>query len=186
MFDLIRQDIDRYNCYQHPFLVGFIRSAYTHPALIGVIWYRIGHALWLRRRNPLYFILFLFQRIFYPLIRIYSGLEISPRTQIGPGLYVAHFGPTIFHPDTIAGSHLTVLQDVTIGGTTEGVPHLGNHVSISTGARVLGAISLGDNVVVGAGAVVVNNVPSGCTVVGIPAKPVSAVGYFESFDDSFN
>ncbi len=172
MFELIRHDIERYNQDNSNWLWAAIRAAYTHPAFIGVIWYRVGHALWLGRRNPLWFLLLVFHRILYPLVRIHSGLELSPRTQIGPGLYIAHFGPTVIHPETIAGSHLTVLQGVTIGEHGHGVPRLGNHVSIATGARVIGRITIGDHAIVGAGAVVVSDVPAGYTVVGVPAKPV--------------
>jgi serine acetyltransferase len=78
----------------------------------------------------------------YPLIRIYSGLELSPRTQIGPGLYVAHFGPTVIHPEMIAGSHLTIMQGVTSGARKDGIPHLSNHMSISAGHRCLEGLSL--------------------------------------------
>jgi serine acetyltransferase len=47
---------------------------------------------------------------------------------------------------------------------------------------VLGGIKLGDNVFVGAGAVVVKDVPSGCTVVGIPAKPVNTPEVLDALD----
>jgi serine O-acetyltransferase len=172
MFETIRRDIQRYEKGEGNFLVTLIKAAYTHPAFIGVFWYRIGHALWQRRMNPFFFLLLFIHRILYPLVRIHSGLELSPRTQIGPGLYVAHFGPTVIHPDTIAGSNLTILQGVTIGSDRHGVPQIGENVSIATGARVIGKIKIGDNSVIGAGAVVVKDVPPGCTVVGIPAKPV--------------
>jgi serine acetyltransferase len=97
MFALIRSDIERYNCDHSNLIVAMIKAAYTHPAFIGVIWYRIGHAIWARRRNPICFIALILHRILYPLVRIHSGLELSPRAEIGPGLYVAHFGPTVIH-----------------------------------------------------------------------------------------
>jgi serine O-acetyltransferase len=183
MFELIRCDIQRYNKHHSNLLIATINAAYTHPAFYGVIWYRIGHALWMRRRNPLFFILLVFHRIIYPLVRIQSGLELSPRAQIGPGLYVAHFGPTIIHSDTIAGSHLTVLQGVTIGEHGGGVPRIGNNVSIATGAKLIGGITIGDNVIVGAGAVVIRDIPAGCTVIGIPAKPVNSVEELEALNN---
>ena len=37
---------------------------------------------------------------------------------------------------------------------------------------MLGNITIGDNVRIGAGSVVVNNVPSNCTVVGVPGRIV--------------
>lgn len=172
MVETIKSDLKRYNRDGNRLLPAMIKAAYTHPSFIGLIWYRIGHALWNRRKNPIFFILLIFHRILYPLVRIHSGLELSPRTQIGPGLYVAHFGPTVIHPRTIAGSNLTLLQGVTIGEHNNGVPIIGNNVAIATGAKVIGGITIGDNVTIGAGAVVIKDVPNDCTVVGIPAKPI--------------
>jgi serine O-acetyltransferase len=172
MFTLIRSDIARYNRSNSPILLAAIHAAYTHPSFVGVIWYRIERHLWLRRENPIYFIPLLFTRALYPLIRIYSGLELSPKAQIGPGLYVGHFGPTIVHPKTVAGCNLTLMHGVTLGGHRDGVPRIGDDVSIGTDAIVIGGITLGDRVTVGAGAVVTKDVPADYTVVGIPARPV--------------
>lgn len=47
--------------------------------------------------------------------------------------------------------------------------YIGNNVKVHAGAKVIGGITIGDNVVIGANAVVVKDVPSNCTVVGIPA-----------------
>ena len=44
---------------------------------------------------------------------------------------------------------------------------------IGAGAKVLGSINIGDDVKVGAGSVVVSDVPSGTTVVGVPARIVA-------------
>ena len=43
---------------------------------------------------------------------------------------------------------------------------------IGTGAKVLGPITIGDDVRIGANAVVIDDVPSGATVVGAPARIV--------------
>ncbi len=171
MFQLIRSDIERYNGDDRHLLKGAFKAAYSHPSFVGVIWYRMGHHAWTHRANPIYKLLLVINRILYPFIRIYSGLELAPKTQIGPGLYIAHFGPTVIHPDVIAGRNLTLMQGVTIGNRN-GIPCIGNDVSIGTDAKVLGEIRLGDHVTVGAGAVVTKDVPEGYTVVGIPARPV--------------
>jgi serine O-acetyltransferase len=127
MFEQIKHDIQRYNHDRSNLLVAAVRAAYVYSSFIGIVWYRMGHALWTRRRNSAYFALLIFNRLLYPLVRPYSELELSPRKQIGPGLYVAHFGPTtVIHPDTIAGSNLT-LHGVTIGEHTNGVPRIGNN-----------------------------------------------------------
>jgi len=150
-----------------------IKVIYNHPALVGIIWYRMARYLWLKRSNPAWLILFVINRILYPLIRIYSGLELSPRAQIGPGLYIAHFGPTVIHPDTVAGKNLTLIHGVTIGESASGIPRLGDNVSIGTGAIIIGGICVGNNVTVGANAVVTKDVEDNLTVVGIPAKPLN-------------
>lgn len=52
----------------------------------------------------------------------------------------------------------------------EGHPIIGNNVYVATGAKVLGDITVGDNVIIGANAVVIHDVPSNCSVGGVPAK----------------
>jgi len=172
MMEIIRSDIRRYASRNSNLAVAAIIAAYVHPSIVGVIWYRIGHALWLKRKNPLFFVLLVIQKILYPIIRSYSGLELSPKTQIGPGLFVTHFGPTIIHPGTVVGCNLTLEQGVTIGRKDAGVPRIGDDVFIGTGARVIGGVTIGDHASVGAGAVVVKDVPAYCVVVGVPARPV--------------
>lgn len=59
---------------------------------------------------------------------------------------------------------------MTIAATDAGAPRIGGHVDIGAGAKVLGAIRIGASARVGANAVVVDDVASGCTVGGVPAK----------------
>jgi serine O-acetyltransferase len=49
------------------------------------------------------------------------------------------------------------------------VPHIGNHVVIGAGAKLLGAIVVEDHCWIGANAVVRTSVPTGCVAVGVPA-----------------
>lgn len=172
MTGLIRSDIRRYANKSSNLATTLIKAAYDHPAIIGIIWFRIARALWLRRKNPLCWSLLVINRLLYPLIRIYSGLELSPKTEIGPGLFIAHFGTTVIHPSAVAGRNLTIEHGVTIGLGPSGVPRIGNDVTIGAGARIINGITIGDNACVGAGAVVVKDVPKYCVVVGVPAKPV--------------
>jgi len=71
------------------------------------------------------------------------------------------------------GANFVVGQHVVVGyrGQDE-LPTIGDDVSIYVGAIVIGDITIGDGATVGAGAVVANDVPSGATVVPLPARPV--------------
>lgn len=171
---LLNADLVRYAVAKKklPLLFLFLESIYRHPSAAGVIYYRFGQCFYQNRSNPLYFFCFFLHAAFYPLVRLYSGVELSPRAQIGPGLCVMHFGPTVIHPDVVAGKNLTLLHRVTLGYAKSGIPHIGDNVSIGVGATVIGGISIGDNVSIGAGAVVTKDIPANCTAVGIPARPI--------------
>ena len=66
---------------------------------------------------------------------------------------------------------------MTLGGTTwnkgKRHPTLKNGGVIGAGAKILGPITVGDNARVGSNAVVVKDVPTGATMVGIPARAAS-------------
>ena len=51
-------------------------------------------------------------------------------------------------------------------------PTIGDRVVIGTGAKVRGPITIGDDVRIGANSVVIDDVPTGATVVGTPARVV--------------
>jgi acetyltransferase-like isoleucine patch superfamily enzyme len=51
---------------------------------------------------------------------------------------------------------------------------IGSQVWIGRGVTVLAGVSIGDNATVGANAVVTRSVPSGVTVVGVPAAPITS------------
>lgn len=172
---LLKADLRRYAVAERmtPLPLLLFESIYRHPSAAGVIYYRFGQCFYQNQRNPLCFLFFFLHTLFYPLIRLYSGVELSPRAQIGPGLCVMHFGPTVIHPDVVAGKNLTLLHRVTLGYAKSGIPSIGDNVSIGVGATVIGGITIGNNVSIGAGAVVTKDIPSNCTAVGIPARPIA-------------
>ena len=55
-------------------------------------------------------------------------------------------------------------------------PTLGEGVVVGAGAKVLGNLQIGNNVRIGAGSVVLRDVPSDCTVVGVPGRIVYRSG----------
>ena len=182
MIEIVKRDILRYKSQdgKESLIYLALSNIYRHPSIAGVLYYRLGQWLYQNRRNPFHFLLLCLHRIFYPLLRIYSGMELSPRTQIGPGLCVMHFGPIVIHPDVVAGENLTLLHRVTLGYAKSGLPRIGNNVSIGVGATVIGGVSIGDNVSIGAGAVVTRDIPANCTAVGVPAKPIPDPGIVQN------
>lgn len=102
---------------------------------------------------------------------ITTGISIPAQAKVGKGLRIHHFGGIIVHSEAVVGEHCTIYHGVTLGdrGGWGGAPHIGNHVVIGAGAKLLGQIEVGDNCHIGANAVVRTSVPPGCLAVGVPA-----------------
>ena len=156
----------------------FLIVLFRNPGMYFSVMYRIEYCL---LGSP--FIIFKFLGIiFYPIYFIVTyyilDIDISPKAKIGKALYIHNKG-IILSDRVVAGENLTLIGPLTMGVKNlvqdpsvdnSSSPHLGNNVSVGTGARVLGGIKIGDNVQIGANAVVLKDVPSNCTVGGIPAK----------------
>lgn len=118
-------------------------------------------------------------------IEIVAGIALNPRTRIGAGLYLGHFGSIIIHPDAKIGSNCVIMQSVTIGNSGKAsdpshyAPQLGDRVYIGTGAVVTGYITLGDDSVVGANAVLNKPLEARAVALGVPAHVVSHKGSFQ-------
>lgn len=174
MLTEIRRDLARYNRQQRPFVLAALAALYSHPAFLGLLHYRVSRYLWMRNKNPFAKVAYLIARAAFPVIRMYSGVEIHPRCQLGAGAYFGHFGPIILHPDSRIGEQVTIMQGVSIGETRGGVPVIGDRVSVGVSASLLGAIKVGDNAVIAAGAIVVRDVMPNVVVGGVPAKVIGA------------
>jgi serine acetyltransferase len=174
MFEYLRADLQHYSrfCYNgRPIMTVLLRILYGHPAALAVIWYRFGSAAW-RLRWP-----FLRQglQVVYllgmPLVRVYSGVQIQPQTQIGPGLAILHFGGVVITRDCTIGANCLLYHNVNIvtmrsqRGAT-----IGDHFYAGTGATILGSVSIEDNVTVGAGAVLTKSAPKDAVIAGVPAR----------------
>ena len=110
---------------------------------------------------------------------VFFGLEVTPKCDIGPGVFFAHPVGTVLGASRI-GENVMFFQGVTVGAKFADMqfdpalrPAIGNNVVLGAGCKVLGGVELGDNVTVGANAVVLESVVPGATVAGIPARIVS-------------
>ncbi|MGB7816898.1 MAG: serine acetyltransferase [Methylotenera sp.] len=102
---------------------------------------------------------------------IVTGADIPLNCQIEGGLLMPHPNGIVIHPEVTIGPNCLIFQQVTIGTKGgHGLPHIGGHVDIGAGAKILGNVKIGDHARIGANAVVMHDVPAGKTAVGIPAK----------------
>ena len=104
---------------------------------------------------------------------IVTGADIPIRTQIGGGLLLPHPNGIVIHPAVKIGVNCLIFQQVTIGSRDNDVPHIGGHVDIGAGAKLLGSFEIGNHARIGANAVVLQDVPIGKTAVGVPAVIVN-------------
>jgi serine O-acetyltransferase len=116
-------------------------------------------------------------RLISQLSRFLTGIEIHPGAKIGRGVFIDHGMGVVIGETAIVGDYAVIYQGATIGGTGKEIgkrhPTLGENVVVGAGAKVLGNIQIGNNVRIGAGSVVLRDVPSDCTVVGIPGRIIS-------------
>src|SRR5260370_14893700 len=104
------------------------------------------------------------------------GLEVSPRCEIGPGIFAPHPSGTVIGAWRI-GRNATIFQGVTLGAKGLDMdfdfrlrPNVGDNVVLGAGSKILGGIQLGDNVAVGANSVVRDSVEDARTGVGCAAR----------------
>ena len=149
-----------------------------YPGIWALIWHKPAH--WLYKHN-----LKLLARVISQVTRFFTGIEIHPGAQIGRRCFIDHGMAVVIGETTEIGDDVTLYQGVTLGGTGKDSgkrhPTIGNRVIVSSGAKVLGPFTVGDDVKIGSGSIVLNEIPPGCTVVGIPGKIVKRYG--ESTDD---
>jgi len=144
-----------------------------YPGLQAIALHRFAHLLY-QLRLPL------IPRLVSHLSRFMTGIEIHPGAQIGRGLCIDHGMGIVIGETTIIGDYCLIYQGVTLGGTGKETgkrhPTLGNNAVVGAGAKVLGNLQIGNNVRIGAGSVVLRDVPSDCTVVGVPGRIVYRSG----------
>ena len=102
-----------------------------------------------------------------------AQVSIGDPVLVAPGVYLLH-GQVVIDGIVEIAEGVTIAPWVTIGlraGNVRGAT-IERNVSIGTGAKVIGPVRIGEGAVIGANAVVVDDVPSGATVVGAPARRV--------------
>ncbi|MGF1489206.1 MAG: serine O-acetyltransferase [Prochloraceae cyanobacterium] len=144
-----------------------------YPGLQALIFYRFAH--WLNQIGIPFV-----PRFISHIGRFFTGIEIHPGAIIGEGVFIDHGMGVVIGETAIVGDYSLIYQGVTLGGTGKETgkrhPTLGENVVVGAGAKILGNIQIGNNVRIGAGSVVLREVPSDCTVVGVPGRVVYRSG----------
>lgn len=91
---------------------------------------------------------------------------ITVNIQIGD-FVVFNSDCTIGH-DSVIEDFVTLYPSVNVSGSV----HIGACSEIGVGTNIIQCKNIGEEVIVGAGSVVVKDIPSKCTAVGIPARPI--------------
>lgn len=63
---------------------------------------------------------------------------------------------------------MTLYPSVNVSGNV----HIGECCEIGIGSNIIQGKKIGTEIIVGAGSVVIKDIPSQCTAVGVPAKPI--------------
>ncbi|WP_017663697.1 serine O-acetyltransferase [Baaleninema simplex] len=151
----------------------WLEVLFCYPGLQALMFHRVAH--WLYHIGIPFF-----PRFMSHLSRFITGIEIHPGATIGEGVFIDHGMGVVIGETAIIGDGCLIYQGVTLGGTGKESgkrhPTLGENVVVGAGAKVLGNLLIGNNVRIGAGSVVLRDVPSDCTVVGVPGRVVYRSG----------
>jgi serine O-acetyltransferase len=189
MFETIRADIDRkiraYGVRAKD--KTFFRKRITPLLELGtfaVVVYRFGRWAYSLKIPVFRQLMIAIYLVINTICLMLTGIHIQRESDIGPGL-VVHNCSCIFVLAKRIGHSCTINQGVTAGSLRgAGWPTIGNNVYLGAGCKVIGGVSIGDNVVVSANSLVIADVPSNCTVLGVPSRIVSrhivSPGYLKS------
>ena len=179
MFKSIRDEIDAMMA-RDPAARSRIEVVVCYPGFQALLFHRLAHGLWRGGWR-------LLGRLVSQLGRWLTGIEIHPAVVIGKRLFIDHGMGVVIGETSEIGDGVTLYHGITLGGVAPSVdshnqrntkrhPTLEDGVIVGSGAQVLGPITVGRNARIGANAVVTKDVPSGVTVVGIPARAVQSRG----------
>jgi serine O-acetyltransferase len=135
--------------------------------------HRLAHHLWTHGRKD--FALYLQSRS----SEVFQT-DINPAARIGKGIFLDHATGLVVGETAVIGDNVSMLQDVTLGGTGKEAgdrhPKVRDCVLIGAGAKILGNIEIGSCARIAAGSVVLHPVPPRSTVAGVPARIVGEAG----------
>jgi serine O-acetyltransferase len=128
----------------------------------------------------------------YLLNQFFTGAEIPPTVEFGPGLYTPHPNGIVLAPQVRGGRNVVLFSGVVLGSASpatgvnhhRGDPVLGDGVTVFTKATVVGPVRIGDWATIGAHALVLEDVAAHIVVAGAPARPVHELSHSQTATDS--
>lgn len=173
-----REDLARYRAH---YAGSLIKPLLLEQALWALLQYRVASSVyrsrlpWLLKR-PLLLVCIASHKI----AEATTGISLPHTADLGPGLYIGHYGVTLVHQEAVIGAGCNIAQGVNIGlsgrGERRGVPRIGRRVYVAANSTVAGMITVGDDAVISANSLVVRDVPPGSTAVGVPATVIDNRG----------
>jgi serine O-acetyltransferase len=167
----LKRDLERYRQAE-----GSWTRVLTNTAVWGVACYRFGR--WVYREDPPAPVrpaLKAAYLVVNKLLEATTEMFLDVQAEIGEGLYIGHSGGTHINNEAVIGKDCDIGHQVTIGTSAmgrKGAPVIGDGVYVGAGAKVIGKIKIGDGAKIAANSLVMSNVPSGATVMGVPARVV--------------
>lgn len=150
----------------------FLEVFFAYNGFHALVWHKLSGALWRMK-------LFALARFFANIGRMFTGIEIHPEATIGKRLFIDHGTGVVIGQTAVIGNDVTIYHGVTLGGvgraddkTGKRHPTIQDGAMIGSGAQVLGNITIGKNARIGSNSVVTNDIPEGCTAIGIPARVI--------------
>lgn len=115
---------------------------------------------------------------------IHPKTVISKSVKMGTGIVIV--GGAIINAEAVIGDNVIINSSATIdheciifdgaqvspGVNIAGNTTIGERSYVGIGSSIIEGISVGSDTIIGAGAVVTRDIPSNCTAVGVPAKPI--------------
>ena len=149
-----------------PATTGLLPPLLNFKGYVALQAFRVSSRLWRQGRTDLALLM-------QSLSSDFLQVSIHPSASIGTSVFLDHATGIIVGAFVVIGDGTTILQNVTIGRKPvlpNRAPRIGRGVLLSAGATILGDISIGDFARIGAGSLVEDDVPGGCTAVGVPAR----------------
>jgi serine O-acetyltransferase len=119
-------------------------------------------------------------RLYFHRLKVKFGFQIPFTCNIGPGLFIGHFGGIVVNQAVVIGSNCNLAQGVTLGhvsrGSKKGSPIIGDRVWIGANAVVVGNIKIGNDVLIAPLTYINEDIPDHAVVMGNPSKVISLKG----------